>query len=76
MTPKQKASIQLSYIVTQMREHCRKNKIRYDEIQDKTGIKNISRFMNNKVPTPNVITFILIAEAIGFEVNVTMKSQS
>ena len=69
-----KANIRLSYEISRLRKHCKSKGIKYSEIQRKTGLGNVSRMMTNKSPNPNFITFLLIAEAIGFEIKIELRN--
>lgn len=69
-----KANIRLSYEISRLRKHCKSRGIKYADIQKKTGLGNISRFMNNKLQHPNFITFLLIAEAIGYEIKIEIRN--
>lgn len=69
---KEKHLKRIAYEIMKMREYVLKNQILYSEISDKCGITrpNISRFLMNKSPEPSIITFLLISEAIGYEMTI------
>lgn len=73
-TPQFKSALtRLRLEVFNMKRHAKSNGITYEQIQSKTGLANISRFMNNKMQSPSFITFLLIAEAIGYDVKISLK---
>jgi len=71
---KQKASKRLQYQVLLMKKHIRLNKISIKEISIKSGIKSsiVWKFFNVS-KEPSALTFLMIAEAIGFEININLK---
>jgi len=74
MSPeKQKASIRLNYEILKMKRFMLKNKICNTEIAKKSGITapNVWRFINRKSSEPSALTFLMIAEAIGYEIKIT-----
>lgn len=73
MSPqKEKALVRLKYQIMLMKKYMLKNQICNTEIAKKSGITapNVWRFINSKSPEPSVLTFLMIAEAIGFEVEI------
>lgn len=74
MSPaKKKASIRLNFEITKMKEYVLKNGISQSVISGKSGITqpNVWRFLNKKSPEPSALTFLMIAEAIGYEIKIT-----
>ena len=72
---KQKASKRLNYEILQMKKYMLKHKISNVEVAEKSGITapNVWRFINRKSAEPSALTFLMIAEAIGFEININIK---
>lgn len=72
---KQKASKRLNYEILQMKKYMLKHQISNVEIAKKSGITapNVWRFINRKSPEPSALTFLMIAEAIGYEININLK---
>lgn len=77
MSPeKQKASKRLNYEILKMKQYMLKHQICNTEIAKKSGITapNVWRFINRKSPEPSALTFLMIAEAIGYEISINLKS--
>ena len=78
MSPqKQKASVRLNSQIMKMKQFLVKNQICNTEIAKLSGITapNVWRFINRKSPEPSALTFLMIAEAIGYEISITMPEQ-
>lgn len=71
---KRKASVRLRYEITMMREYLKKKGIEYKQIAELSGITapNVWRFLECKSPEPSTLTFLLIAEAIGYKIDISM----
>lgn len=74
---KKKASIRLKYQVLQMKKHIQKNQISYKHISRLTDIdaKTIWSFVNGYSNGGNALTFLMIADSIGYEIDVKLKNQ-
>lgn len=73
MSPeKQKASLRLNSEILKMKQYMLKNQICNTEIARKSGITapNVWRFINRKSSEPSALTFLMIAEAIGYKVEI------
>jgi len=76
MSPqKEKASKRLNYEIILMKKFMQKHQISNKEIAEKSGITapNVWRFINRKSPEPSALTFLMIAEAIGYEISINLK---
>lgn len=64
----------LQHQILHMKKHVRKNQIHYSEISELTGItaSNVWRFFAMKSKEPTAITFLLIAEAIGYNLKIEL----
>lgn len=74
MSPeKQRASIRLKHEIMKMKRYMLLNKICNTEIAKRSGITapNVWRFINSKSSEPSALTFLMIAEAIGYEIKIT-----
>ena len=71
---KNAALLRVTYEILMMKKYCQKNQITQQQIADKSGITqpNVWRFLNMKSAEPSIITFILIAQAIGYKVKIEM----
>ena len=79
MSPeKQKASKRLNYEILKMKQYMLKHQICNTEIAKKSGITapNVWRFINRKSPEPSALTFLMIAEAIGYEISINLKNKN
>jgi len=74
---KKRASIRLNYEIIQMKKYMQINKISNVEVSKKSGITtpNVWRFINRKSQEPSALTFLMIAEAIGYEISINLKTQ-
>jgi predicted XRE-type DNA-binding protein len=72
---KKKASVRLQYQILQMKKHIQKHQISYSDIGKDCGIhaKNVSNFINGVTKGGNALTFLMIAESIGYEIEVKLK---
>lgn len=72
---KQKASIRLNYEISKMKEYVLRNGISQYLISEKSGITqpNVWRFLNRKSSEPSALTFLMIAEAIGYKIEINLK---
>jgi transcriptional regulator with XRE-family HTH domain len=69
---KKRTSTRVEYQILKMKQHIRINKITHQEISDNSGVAraNIWRFFSGKSKEPSILTFIAIAESIGYEVSI------
>lgn len=75
MSPqKQRASIRLKYQILQMKKYMMKHGIDNTEISKRSGITapNVWRFINSKSDEPSTLTFLMIAEAIGYTIDISI----
>lgn len=72
---KQNAEKRLNYQILLMKKHMQKHQISNAEVSRLIGVdtKTIWRFINRKSKGGNSLTFLMIAEAIGFEININLK---
>lgn len=75
---KKKASIRLQYQILQMKKYIQKNQISYSDIGRDCGIhaKNVSNFINGVTKGGNALTFLIIAESIGYEISINLINKN
>lgn len=74
---KQKASKRLDYEILKMRQYIRLKRITHKYISEKSGVTqpNVWRFFSGKSKEPSVLTFLMITEAIGYEIKITKNEE-
>lgn len=74
---KEKAIKRLNYEILLMKKYVQKNQISNKEISLKSGIPTsiIWKFINGKSKEATALTFLMIAEAIGFEININLNKK-
>lgn len=74
---KEKAIRRLNYQVLLMKKHMRKHKISNKEVSLKSGIPTsiIWKFINGKSKEVTAFNFLMIAEAIGYEISMNLKKE-
>jgi len=71
------ASKRLNLEIIKMKKYMQKHQICNTEIAKKSGITapNVWRFINRKSTEPSALTFLMIAEAIGYEISINLKEK-
>lgn len=72
---KEKASKRLNYEILKMKQYMQLNQISIKEVSNRSGVPSsmVWKLINKKSNHVTCLTFLMVAEAIGYEISITLK---